>query len=307
MKVVPSYAHVLKWGTKHSDEVFDGEVVIQEKVDGSQFGFGLNEDGELVFRSHKCELFPETADKMFRTAIEYILSVADRIGAQFRPDTYFYCECLATPRHSTLSYGNVPTHHLMLFDVAHMLEFDDEQLIVPLVAEYLGIDAAPVLYRGIANAGMIDELLKTPSYLGNQTIEGVVVKNYGHMIALGSRTFPLMVKFVREEFQEQNKAEWEKANTSKGRFETYADSFCTEARWRKAIQHMAEAGELQNAVQDIGPLLREIAVDLEAEDAETIKDKLYEMFRKDIIRAAQRGFVDWYKELLENAGATEPE
>jgi len=44
--------------------LFDGEVTIEEKVDGSQFSFGLI-DGELQCRSHNQQLVIDEPEKMF--------------------------------------------------------------------------------------------------------------------------------------------------------------------------------------------------------------------------------------------------
>lgn len=47
MKLVPSYTKVLTLGASYTEEALTGHVVLQGKVDGSQFGFGLNEDGNV--------------------------------------------------------------------------------------------------------------------------------------------------------------------------------------------------------------------------------------------------------------------
>jgi hypothetical protein len=44
--------------------------------------------------------------------------------------------------------------------------------------------------------------------------------------------------------------------------------------------------------------MKEIHADLLDEEAEDIKEWLYREHVKDVVRAAQRGFVDWYKRQL---------
>jgi hypothetical protein len=50
-------------------------------------------------------------------------------------------------------------------------------------------------------------------------------------------------------------------------------------------------------------MLKSISQDLEAEEAENIKEFLWRHYRKDYLRTATRGFSYWYKEhLLERGG-----
>ena len=66
----------------------------------------------------------------------------------------------------------------------------------------------------------------------------------------------------------------------------------------KAIQYLAEQGELQNDVKDIGPLMKRINQDILEEETEVIKDALYKIFHKDVLRTATSGFPQWYKDRL---------
>jgi hypothetical protein len=76
------------------------------------------------------------------------------------------------------------------------------------------------------------------------------------------------------------------------------DSLATEARWRKAVQHLKEKGELRGAVQDIGPLMKEVALDFEAEEKDWFIEQVWEIMRKDALRRVQSGMPNWYKEQL---------
>lgn len=51
MKTVPSYQKILTLGSNFTENALIGEVIIQEKIDGSLFAFGVNEDGQVVTRS----------------------------------------------------------------------------------------------------------------------------------------------------------------------------------------------------------------------------------------------------------------
>lgn len=292
---IPSYTKVLTMGSLGTERVLCGSVVVQEKVDGSQFKFGITADGQMVFASHKQQLWPESCNAMFKPAVDYCSTLSEKLHGSYA-DLFFYCEYLQRPRHNTLSYERVPQNGLVLFDVLAGGRWQGRDSIEAW-AMYLEVDAIPELARGELALSDVQALLETPSYLGNETVEGVVVKNYHELINLGGRTFPVFCKLVRETFQERNKMNW-KAQTNKSKQEAYIDSFRTEARWQKAAQHLAESGGLQNTPQDIGPLMREVSTDIDEEETENIKTELYKLYIKDIKRVATRGLPEWYKAQL---------
>lgn len=113
MKSIPGYTKVLTLGSAYTENALVGEVVVQEKVDGSQFVFGVNEDRELVMRSKGQELYLDNFAPMFEKAVKYVSG----LKLSVEPDTYFYCEFLQKPKHNTLKYAKEPHHNLILFGV----------------------------------------------------------------------------------------------------------------------------------------------------------------------------------------------
>lgn len=298
MKAVPGYGKILALGSTYTENALIGEVVVQEKVDGSQFGFGVNEDGELVCRSKSTPQQLDGPDKMFTKATEYLKSISDKITS-FPRDTYFYCEYLSSKKHNTLSYENVPKNNLVLFDCVLGGKYVTREALVSY-AETLEIDVIPELYRGEADVEKVKSLLKTESYLVGEGIEGVVVKNYTQTILLGGQIFPLFTKFVNEEFKERHGLDWA-TRTPKGGLQAYIQGFATPARWLKAIYWLRDKNELTNSPKDIGPILKRIQFDVVDEEKENIKNELYKIFHDDILRASIRGFPQYYKlKLLEN-------
>lgn len=161
----------------------------------------------------------------------------------------------------------------------------------------------PEIFKGkINSAEEIKELIKKESVLGGVEMEGIVVKNYSKPFLLGGQPIPLMAgKFVSEKFKETHREKWGDEHSSKGKFKTFCESFKTEARWEKSIQHLKEKGELENSPRDIGKLLKEINLDIEAEEKENIKTWLYNEFRREVLATATKGFPEFYKnKLLEN-------
>jgi len=294
MKQIPGYAKVFTLGSTGTERALMGSVVVQEKVDGSMMCFGINEDSELVMRSHHQALDPDTCPKQFKAAMDHVLSLDLR---WVRPDTFFYCEMLDTPKHNTIAYTRVPTNHLVLFDVATpagWIENRDESIGY---AQLLHIDVVPELYQGGITVNILRTLLPIQSFLGGSTVEGVVVKNYHENIALGGRMQPLFVKLVNEAFKERNQKEF-KAKTTRGTVEEYVASFQSEARWMKAVQHLRDQGLLVGEPRDIGLLVHEIDRDLLEEESENIKEELFRMVRGEILRKAKMGVPEWYKAKL---------
>jgi hypothetical protein len=259
----------------------------------SQFGFGINEDGELVMRSHHQVISPENCPDMFRGAVDYVCSLDLNWVS---PNTYFYCEVLCKPKHNTIAYGRVPLNHLVLFDASSPDGWFDRKHLGEFEMR-LGIDLVPELYRGFVNVETLRILLSTPSFLGGSIVEGVVVKNYHETVAPGGRMQPLFVKLVNEQFKEQNKVDF-KDRTLRGTVEAYVASFQNEARWMKAVQHLRDQGLLQGEPRDIGSLVKEIDRDIKDEEEDNIKDALYKLCIHEILRKAKNGLPEWYKAKL---------
>jgi len=291
--MIPSYPKIFAVGTKYIQDIFSGPVEVTEKVDGSQFSFG-DIGGELSMRSKGAQLFADNPEKMFAKGIEYVLSIQTMLP----PDTIFYTEYLNKPKHNTLSYARVPLNNMMLFGVMSADQHFDCDLVKN--AEMLGIEPVPVLRRGeIANASELTSLLDAESILGNAKIEGVVVKNYAKPFILGGAVLPLMAgKYVSESFKEVHRERWGVEEKSKSRLDIFFDSFRTEARWEKAVQHLRDAGVLEGSPKDIGALFKEIHTDIEAEEIEEAKAFLWKEFSGELKRRASAGVAEWYKKRL---------
>jgi hypothetical protein len=305
MKTLPYYTKVLTLGSSGTGEIFDGPVVLQEKIDGSQFRFGKNEDGEILFGSHRQNwVDPSLADKMFHGAVSYLQGTMESF-AFIRPDTYLFAEYLAKPKHNTLNYARTPKNGLVLFDCLQSGRWVGREELREM-ALLFNVDLIPQFNAdadGSLSVNTLRPLHDIESYLGGENIEGVVIKNYGKTIMLGGTVFPLFCKFVRSGFKERNDANFRATNPNDN-LADYVNGFKNEARWKKAIQHMREDGRLTVSPKDIGPLIKEIQGDIRVEEAATIKDSLYKFFIDEITRRAIAGFPEWYKEqLLQNVEA----
>lgn len=291
---VPSYPKVIALGSYGTEACLMGSVIVEEKADGSQFGWGLDEMGGLCFRSHGQQLIPDEAG-MFQPAVDYLRS----LDWAFTPlaGLWFYGEYFAKPKQNTLAYQRTPRHGIMLFDCFWQGMFRRD--FMREMAEKMDLETAPILAAGeLPNFEQyIQPLLGHESFLGGQQIEGVVIKNYHETISIGGKLQPLFCKLVRPQFTERNMTE-HKNESGKGAIDSVIESCRSEARWQKAIQRRREDGDLLGAVQDIGPLIRSIQEDVVAEDLETIKAQLWSAIKADALRKSVAGFAEWYKECL---------
>lgn len=291
-----AFPKILHIGDKLISSLFDGEVEITEKVDGSQFGFG-KENGKLFCRSKGKEQDLDNPDMMFELGVEYVKRIADKI-----PDNHtFYGEYLKKPKHNTLAYDRTPKNYIALYGVLNneTKEFYSTEKIKEW-ADILGVDSVPVLHVGDSSPAEVLEMVKNKvSYLGGQNIEGVVVKAYKPWLFLNQIPLTVMSgKYVTEEFKEVHIKNWKAENTGKGKLEVAVSQYRSEARWNKAVQHLRDDGRLTDSPRDIGELIKEVRKDIALEEKENIKDQLWSIFKNDFLGHATSGLPQWYKEKL---------
>jgi len=310
MSRIPHYPKIWNLGNDHICELFTGPVEITEKVDGSQFGFGIDGHDELMFRSKGCELFTKEQNGMFALAFEQVEKRKDKL-VKFRHDMalasgnpdiaiYFYGEYLSKPKHNVLKYTRPPKDNLIIFGVRVGENWMHEYSHVNDTADLLDLETVPLIYSGVFTGGyekLKEIITTTQSVLGGTVIEGVVIKNFTQICSIGAGCDPQFGKYVREDFKEALHKEWGDIS-GKNALQEYIGGFRTEARWLKAIQHLRERGELENSPRDIGKLIIEIKKDITIEEKEHIEHFLYRYFINDFMRKAVAGMPEWYKDLL---------
>jgi urease gamma subunit len=284
-----SYSTIFALGHKAVQPLLEVPLLCEEKVDGSQFSFGKI-DGQLVMRSKGARVFAGQGE-MFEAAC----GMEADIG--YIPEgMVFRCEYLSKPRHNILRYERIPAKHLIVFDVedgrGNFLSYSDKQQ----VAANIGLETVPRLYEGMVTLDIVQELLDRESVLGGTKIEGVVLKPVKYDL-WGTDKKVLMGKYVSEMFKEKHAVEW-KSDNKPDVVTLLAAELRNEARWQKAIQHLAEAGRLENSPRDIGPLIKEVIADVEKEEVEYVKQRLFARFWPEIRKQLTFGLPEWYKDKL---------
>ena len=288
-----SYPSVYAIGHKSIQGIFNNPVIVEEKIDGSQFSMGVI-DGGLQCRSKGKQLLLEAPEEMFKKAVA---SAGVLAMLALHPNWIYRCEYLEKPKHNTLSYSRVPKSNLILFDVCTGLETYLTYKEKAAEAERIGLEVVPLLYEGkVESFEMFQSFLERESILGGTTIEGVVIKNYSLMTM--EKKFACG-KYVSEKFKEENQVDWKLRNPHKNDVvQELILKYHNEARWQKAIQHLKETGQVEGSPKDIGPLIKEIPADILKEAEQEIKDRLFEWCWPQIKRGVIAGFPEWYKEQL---------
>ena len=177
-----SYPSIFALGHRALAELLLDPVIVEEKIDGSQFSFGMfervavcDEPPELVLqcRSKGAQLNIIAPEKMFIRAVDVVKELPLTPGWTYR------AEYLLKPKHNALAYDRIPEKHLMVFDIntGHEEYMPYDQKAAECAR--LGLETVPLVYEGMLDTfADFRSMLDRVSALGGQKIEGVVVKNY---------------------------------------------------------------------------------------------------------------------------------
>ena len=285
-----SYPSIYALGHRALANLLTEPVLVEEKVDGSQFSFGrFNE--EFRARSKGATLNTIAPEAMFIRACEETQQLDLHDGWTYRG------EYLAKPKHNVLVYSRIPIRHVILFDInsghEDYLNWDEKAT----EAERIGLEVVPRLFEGtLEDPSILRGLLATTSVLGGQLIEGVVVKSHS---LYGTDEKLLMGKFVSESFKEVHSKIWKAENPgSRDILDRLIETYHSQARWQKAVQHLRESGQLEGSPHDIGLLMKEVGPDVLRECEQEIRDYLMKWAWPHVQRGITKGLPEWYKEQL---------
>jgi hypothetical protein len=286
-------------------DIWKGNIIVEEKIDGSQFRVKIDVNGVISYGSHHQE--GDMVDSMFKLATTQAEEMFKDLAVKNNHTIItMFCEYLSKPKQNTISYSRVPEKNLILFDLMLGGRYMSRKIKENFVKTIPGLEIVPLLWEG-RGSDFTDEikttLLKSKSCLGHQAgydrIEGVVVKNYDQYYDVNKYPYMqgmwLCLKIVNETFQEKNKVE----NPGvKGKFQILKDRYNTGARWKKAVQHLREKGDILDDMKDMAKIIPEVKSDLILEEKETIKGELWELYSHEIIGNSVRGLPEWYKKEL---------
>jgi hypothetical protein len=300
---IPSYGSVYQIGHEAIADIFADPVILEEKIDGSLFAFCHTWQDEIFMRSKGSEIFiteDGCSQQMFKRASQTV----KELSLNLNPTYFYYGEYLQKPKHNVHAYNRVPEKNIIIFDVCdENCKFltHEEKL---RESERIGLECVPIIFDGkVENFDQFMSYLERESILGGQKIEGFVVKNYERYTK--DKKY-MKGKFVSERFKETHAKNWKSDGNKQEIQAMIIKTLRTEARWLKAISHLAEKGILENSPRDIGNLIKEVQSDIEKEEKEFIMGKLYGHFKNNIMRGVVRGLPEWYKEELAKSVLNRP-
>lgn len=303
---IHSYPSIYALGHKAIADLLNGPVIVEEKVDGSQFSFVRKDDNTFEFRSKGCEVHQDDTSSMFGKVVTQITENLFMLPA----NVVFRGEYLSKPAHNVAAYNRVPKHHIIIFDIDRgdqdYMSYEDKADL----AHDLDLEVVPRLFEGmLTDVNLLRELLERESILGGQKIEGVVIKPVGYDL-FGRDKKVLMGKFVSETFKETHAAEWKKTHGTKGPGDVIAilaAAFSSPARWDKAVLHLRERTELEDSPRDIGKLMMEVPADVLKECKDEISEQLWKWAWPQLCRRLTAGLPEWYKQRLMDKQFSPPE
>lgn len=295
-----SYPSIHNLGNAAIRDLLTVPCYVEEKVDGSQFSFGVFDDpdypdGHIRIKSKNAEMFVDAPEKMFNKAAATVKQLAPLLhrGWTYRG------EYLQSPSHNSLMYERVPTGHIMLFDISVGGGVFATRAELEAEAARIGLEVVPLLKWDTPSLEELRDLIDNQvAVLGGQKIEGVVIKQQQPLL-WGSDKKLLIGKFVSERFREIHKQKWGENQPNQTRLlEKIAAEVCTTARWHKSVMRLREQGTISDTPRDIPLILKDVQQDIQKEETDHIKQRLLEYFWRDIGKLATRGLPEWYKQLL---------
>jgi len=291
--------------------LFDGDVVIQEKIDGSQVSFALEYvgivDGRIVadhipvVRSKNQVV--QDGNKMFQMTLDWVRGAA--AAGLLNPDYIYRGECVSSLKHNTLTYERVPNGGVVLFDIYDRVNdkmLDPQSLFAE--SERIGLESVQCLVDyGTADTEACLHMLEdaTPT-LGGERIEGVVIKRYdlpgpqafGH--TTDAQGF-LKVKLVSNDFKELHHKDWKGRNPNgKDLIANLIEVYGTPQRFAKSVQHLREEGKLVDEPKDIGLLIPAVIEDIIAECGDDIAKAIAKHYGKQVYNGISKKVPSYYKE-----------
>lgn len=236
------YPKIERLGSDDNREILSfGEdtIVIEEKVDGGNGSFWLEDDG-IHFGSRNRDLTSENDIKTFarfQIALKEQLESLENKGIKINPDYVYYIEWM---QKHTISYTNVPLVIGLDIRLRHQANAEGFGMFLGRDSrdqefKRLNIENVPIVWRGTSKDLKkleIEKLIPKSVYYDGKA-EGIVIKNYCRKHP--RENHQLYAKVVADEFKENNKAVFGGVRQKNTDTQRIIEEFCTDARIKKAI------------------------------------------------------------------------
>lgn len=277
------------------------QYYIEEKIDGSQLSILIENDKLSFYNKNKVA----GMNNAFEKAITMLRFNYDGKNI-LNPDYIYHGESVCRIKHNVICYERTPKHYFILYDIFnHMtkeyLSSEDKLL----EANRVGFEIVPTLYKNTnpdQNPYEIcDRLIKQiengeiTSCLGGN-VEGIVVKH--HAFTKKGKTVATKLKLTTQLFRERHLLKQPKAELSADDFLTsLGQSFCTEARFQKAYQHLVESNRINPNLpknNDKDKIIMALNADFDKEYKDELKELLYVEFSPLLKKLGREGAGNWF-------------
>lgn len=261
------YDKIRRIGHPSTDGLFDtdGKLVIQEKMDGANFRFHIDVDGEYTFGSRNVSyenVRDEDIPKDFRPTIEYVRNTINDSQLETSVEQFGALTIFGESMHPhTIAYDWDAVPRFLGFDV---YKHDGEEWMEPQTASDVirlcGLQSCPQidLVRDVA-AFDVEEYLPPQSAYRDGEAEGIVVRNTHTNVR---------AKYVTDQFAEKhgevNSGEYEETTTSDA--ERMANRYTGDnnQRIRKTVHKLVDEGHTMEMplMEQLGPrVIEDIAIE----------------------------------------------
>lgn len=265
------YPKIRRLGHEENLRIWNSIVFVEEKVDGANFRFGVDDNGKLHFGTRNVELTnvpEEQYPKRFRRAIEYVKELAPKLTRGY----IYFAECMI-PHTIQYDWDNVPilvgfdiydTHNKQFLSYEEKLE-EFERICIEIVPLVIVLENKP-------DVEQLNNIIPKSKYY-NGMAEGVVFKNY---------TLGVFAKLVAERFKEHNTMVFgaSKKKNIKDETKKIFEMYFTPARIEKVIWKLHDVGHPLNMIM-MKYLIREVIKDVVEEEGFTIfmKSKYVDLYK----------------------------
>lgn len=193
------YQHIERLGSVEVEGLLDGEVVVQNKIDGANLSVAWDPEKGVIIASRNMVIHhSEKTLNPFNGAVDYILG-HEGIIKLVKDGLTLRGEWLI--RHS-ISYSALKLNKFYVFDVQHSEAYFHANNYIPFL-ENVEVEYIPVLAK-IENPTLaaLVNLVDGPDEFGATQKEGIVIKRYDFKNKYGRTTW---AKLVSADFKEKNK------------------------------------------------------------------------------------------------------
>jgi len=261
-KIIKYYPSIETLEKKNLVAHSNDKYYIEEKIDGSQLGFMLNNNELCIFNRKKVLTEPSGIyDKQ--------LLMLPLIKDKLENDLIYFGEAINSLKTNVVVYQRIPKFYFILYDIYSLI---DKRWFTYCekknCADKIGLECVPLLYEEINDANAdansaYDKCLEfikkiengeLESYLGGVP-EGVVIKRSGAKFKMVSN------QFKERHVKKQKKIVWLISDFLK----YVGEQFNTEARFQKAYQHLREDGIQITLINIVNELDKDLYKEYEKE------------------------------------------